>query len=142
MQTKLNIKSSLKAGLMAAIAAAIINVILFFIFHALGVIKDDILVQPDQPLTFIPVIITSILPTLIASLVFFLIEKYSRNGFKSFRIVAIVLLLLSFMNPFMGIEGVTIGYALALNLMHIVVVASLLFFIGREKRSATDLSMA
>jgi hypothetical protein len=142
MQTKLNIKSSLKAGLMAAIAAAIINVILFFIFHALGVITDDILVQPDQPLTFIPVIISSILPTLFASFVFFLIEKYSRNGFKSFRVVAIVLLLLSFMNPFMGIKGITIEYALALNLMHIVVVASLLFFIKREKQSAAALNFA
>jgi len=141
MQTKLNIKTSLKAGLMAAIAAAIINVLLFFIFHALGVITDDILIQPNQPLTFIPVIISSILPTLVASFVFFLIEKYSRNGFKSFRVVAIVLLLLSFMNPFMGIEGITIGYALALNLMHIVVVASLLFFIKREKQSAADLSL-
>ena len=141
MQTKLNIKTSLKAGLMAAIAAAIINVLLFFIFHALGVITDDILIQPNQPLTFIPVIISSILPTLFASFVFFLIEKYSRNGFKSFRVVAIVLLLLSFMNPFMGIEGITIGYALALNLMHIVVVASLLFFIKREKQSAADLSL-
>lgn len=138
MQTKLNIKTSLKAGLMAAIAAAIINVILFFIFHALGVITDDILVQPDQPLTFIPVIIMSILPTLIASFVFFLIEKYSDNGFKIFRIVAIVLLLLSFTNPFMGIEGITIGYAIALNVMHIVVVASLLFFIGREKQLAVN----
>jgi len=141
MQTKLNIKTSLKAGLMAAIAAAIINVLLFFIFHALGVITDDILIQPNQPLTFITVIISSILPTLVASFVFFLIEKYSRNGFKSFRVVAIVLLLLSFMNPFMGIEGITIGYALALNLMHIVVVASLLFFIKREKQSAADLSL-
>jgi len=30
---------------------------------------------------------------------------------------------------------------LALNLMHIVVVASLLFFIKREKQSAADLSL-
>jgi hypothetical protein len=30
----------------------------------------------------------------------------------------------------MGIPGVTTGYALALDLMHVIVVGSLLYFIG------------
>lgn len=135
MQTKLNIQTSLKAGFMAAIVAAIINVILFFLFHALGIITDDIFVQPNQPLTFVPVIISSVIPTLIAALVFFLIEKFSNNGFKIFRLVAIILLFVSFVNPFMGIEGITIGYGIVLNVMHVVVVASLLYFIGKEVKS-------
>jgi len=140
MQTKLNIQTSLKAGFMAAIVAAIINVILFFLFHALGIITDDIFVQPNQPLTFVPVIISSVIPTLIAALVFFLIEKFSNNGFKIFRLVAIILLFVSFVNPFMGIEGITIGYGIVLNVMHVVVVASLLYFIGKEVKSNANLN--
>lgn len=140
MQTKLNIQTSLKAGFMAAIVAAIINVILFFLFHALGIITDDIFVQPNQPLTFVPVIISSVIPTLIASLVFFLIEKFSNNGYKIFRLVAIILLFVSFVNPFMGIEGITIGYGIVLNVMHVVVVGSLLYFIGKEVKSNTNLN--
>ena len=140
MQTKLNIQTSLKAGFMAAIVAAIINVILFFLFHALGIITDDIFVQPNQPLTFVPVIISSVIPTLIASLVFFLIEKFSNNGYKIFRLVAIILLFVSFVNPFMGIEGITIGYGIVLNVMHVVVVSSLLYFIGKEVKSNTNLN--
>jgi hypothetical protein len=136
MKAKLSFKQSITAGALAAASAAIVNAILFFIFHAVGVITDDIMVQPNMPMTVVPVIISSILPTIIASLVFFLIEKYSQNGFKIFTIVSIILLLLSFANPFMAIPGVTVPYGIALNLMHVVVVAALLFFINRTKKNA------
>lgn len=124
------------AGLLAAATAAAVNAVLFFIFHAAGIITDEIMVQPNMPMTVVPVLISSILPTLIASLVFFLIEKYSQNGVKIFTIVSIILLLLSFANPFMGIPGVTVAYGIALNVMHVVVVAALLFFINRTKKNA------
>jgi hypothetical protein len=39
-------------------------------------------------------------------------------------------MVLSFANPFM-IPEVTTGYAIVLNVMHVVVVACLLFFIGK-----------
>lgn len=135
MKTKLNFTQSIKAGAFAALASAGINALLFFIFHAMGIITDSIFIQPEQPLTVVPVLISSIVPSLIASMVFFLFEKYSKNGFHSFRILAIILLVFSFINPFMGIPGVTTGYAIALNLMHVVVVACLLFFIGKAVTS-------
>jgi hypothetical protein len=96
---------------------------------------DTIFIQPEQPLTLVPVLISSIVPTLIASMVFFLFEKYSKNSFHSFRILAIILLAFSFINPFMGIQGVTNGYAIALNFMHVVVVGTLLFFIIKAVNS-------
>lgn len=132
MTTKLTFKDSFMAGLMAAGAATVVNAILFFVFHAAGVISDTIFIQPNQPMTIVPIIISSILPTLIAALVFFLLEKYTNSGFKIFRIISIVLMVLTFINPFVGIVGVTLGYALVLNLMHVVVVAALLYFIGRS----------
>ena len=131
MTTKVNITMSLKAGLFAALSAALFNTILFFIFHETGIFSDTVFIQPGQPLSLLPVLISSIIPTLIASVVFFLIEKYSVKGFKIFRVLAIVLLLLSFINPFMGIQGVTVLYGLALNLMHVVVVVALLYFLKK-----------
>ena len=136
MKAKLSFKQSIIAGLMAAGAAALVNAVLFFIFHAAGVITDDIMVQPNTPMTVVPILISSILPTLIASVVFFLIEKYTNNGVKIFTIVAGILLVLSFANPFMGIPGVTVPYGIVLNVMHVVVVAALLFFINRSKNNA------
>jgi energy-coupling factor transporter transmembrane protein EcfT len=79
----------------------------------------------------VPIVVSSIVPTLIATLVFFLLEKYTRNGWKIFKIIALVLMIITFVNPFIGIQGVTVGYAVVLDLMHVVVVGSLFYFIGK-----------
>jgi hypothetical protein len=136
MNTKMNFAQAIKAGAMAAVLAAIANAVLFLLFHAAGIIVDSIEIQPGQPMTVVPVVISSILPTIIASIVCFMLEKYTNNGFGIFRVVSVVLLLLSFINPFAGIPGVTIGYAVALNVMHVVVVAFLLFFLGKAKHQS------
>jgi hypothetical protein len=47
--------------------------------------------------------------------------------------VAIVLLLLSFINPFVAIPHITVAYGIALNLMHLVVALALLYFIIKVK---------
>ncbi len=101
------------AGLIAGTASAVINAVLFFIFYAAGIIVDTIFIQPNEPLTLIPVLISSIIPSIIASNVFFLIEKYINNGFKIFSIISIILMVLSFANPFVGIPEVTVGYGVA-----------------------------
>lgn len=136
MNTKLTFQQSITAGAMAAGAAVVINAILFFIFHGVGVITDDIFVQPEQPMTVVPVIMSSIIPTIIGSIIFFLIEKYTNNGFGIFRIVSIVLVILSFGNPFFGIPNVTVAYGIALNVMHIVVAGTLLYFINKSVKAA------
>lgn len=130
MKTKLGFKKSLYAGLMASGASVIINSLLFFIFQAFGILTNDVYVQPNQPLTIVPVIISSILPTIIASLVYFLIEKFSENGFKFFTIISIVLLVFSFASPFMAVVNMPIGFGIVLNLMHIVVATNVLLFIN------------
>ncbi len=135
MTNKLNFKEVMMAGLTAASVSVIINVILFFIFKSIGWITDDVFVQPNQPLTVLPVIISSVIPTLIASLVFFFIEKYTQDGFKIFSIISIILMLLSLAMPFTGIPNVPVKYALALEPMHFVVPLVLLYFINRSKKS-------
>jgi hypothetical protein len=130
MNTKLSFKKSIAAGALAAGAAAVVNVLLFFVLRATGVFVDTIFLQPNQPLTVLPVIISSIVPTLIASVVFFFIEKFTDSGFKIFKIVAVVLGVLTLMPPF-GIPEVTVSFAIGLDVMHLVVIASVLFFIGR-----------
>ena len=133
MNTKLTFKQSILAGAKAAGVSVIINAVLYFIFKALGVFTDDIFLQPGQPLTVVPVIISSILPSLVGACIFFLFEKFSSKGFTIFSIVAIVLMLLSFMNPFVAIPHITVAYGIALNLMHVVVALALLYFIKKAK---------
>ncbi len=131
MKTKLNFKQSIKAGLFAAITAAIVNALLFFIFQAVGVFTNDIEIQPGQALSVIPVLISSIMPSIVGSMVFFMIEKYSSNGFKIFGVLTLVLVLLSFLNPFLKIPNITLMSGIILNVMHIVVGGLLLYFIKK-----------
>lgn len=139
MTNKLNFKQVMMAGLSAAGVSVIINVILFFLFKGIGWITDDIFIQPNQPLTVVPVIISSIVPTLVASLVFFLFEKYTQNGFRIFSIITIILMLLSLVMPFEGIPNVSTKYALALVPMHLVVPFVLLYFINRSKKAKSTI---
>jgi hypothetical protein len=131
MKTKINFKQSITAGLFAGITAAIINVLLFLLFRAAGVLTDTIEIQPGQPLSAAPVLISSIMPSIIGSIVFFIIEKFSNNGHKIFSILTLVLVLLSFMNPFLMIPNVPVLYGIILNVMHVVVGVSLLYFIKK-----------
>jgi hypothetical protein len=133
MKSKLNFKQIITAGAIAAGVSVVINTILYFIFHSAGVISDTVFVQPNQPLTVVPVIISSILPTLIGACVFFLFEKYTNNGLKIFSIFAIVLVLLSLSSPFMAVQGMPVAYGIVLDIMHLVVAFSLLYFIKKAK---------
>jgi hypothetical protein len=134
MTNKLNFKQIITAGATAAGVSAVINSLLFFIFQAAGVLTDTVFVQPNQPLTVIPVIISSILPTLIGACIFFLFEKYGNNGFKTFSIISVVLVLLSLLSPFMSVTGMPLAFGLVLDAMHLVVAGSLLYFINRAKK--------
>lgn len=134
MNTKLNFKQIIIAGAIAGGVSIVINSLLFFAFKAAGIFTDDIFIQPNQPLSIVPIIISSLMPSLIGAIVFFLFEKFSNNGFKIFSIISIVLMLLSFVNPFLGIPGVTIAYGVALDLMHVVVALTLLYFIKKAKK--------
>jgi hypothetical protein len=131
MNIKLNFKQSIIAGLIAALTASIINALLFFIFHSIGVFTDDIEIQPGQSLTIVPVIFSSVMPSLIGACIFFTLEKYSTKGYKIFSVLSLVLVTLSFLNPFLMIPKVTLLYAIILNVMHIVVAAALLYFIKK-----------
>lgn len=136
MKSKLTFSQSITAGAIAGGASAVINAVLFFVFYAAGIFTDDIFIQPGQPLTVVPVLISSILPSIVGSIVFFALEKFTNNGFGIFRIVAIILLVLSFVNPFLGIPGVTTAYGVVLDVMHVVVAFSLLYFINRSVQQA------
>jgi drug/metabolite transporter (DMT)-like permease len=123
------------------LAAFVINGALFYIFHFSGIINDDILIDGKQPLTIVPIIFSCLIPSLMAALVFFFMEKFTNNGYVIFSIVALVLLLLSFLSPFMTIKGISVGYGIALNLMHVVVALSVLYFIKKALKHSKQIAV-
>jgi hypothetical protein len=130
MNNKLSFGQSMKAGLLTASAAIITNVIIFFIFKSTGIFTDTILIDGKVPLTVLPIVISSTVPTLIAALVFFLFEKFSSKGYRNFSILSVVLVILSLFSPF-TIPNVTTGFALGLDVMHLTIVFYLLYFLKK-----------
>ena len=119
------------APLAGAIAAGI-NSVLFLIGSAIGLIDAAVLVPGmNTPITIGPVIMSSFIPSLIAGLVLGVMNYFLNKPFKVFRIVALVLLILSFSNPFMAIPGIPLGMGIWLDVMHIVVAGTVVYCFGR-----------
>lgn len=114
-------------ALAAALIALLANIILFYIGKSLGFFPESVLLpNQDQPLTLLPVILSSIMPSLVAGLIMALLNKYTKNPKKIFNTMAVALLIMSFANPFF-IPGVPMMMAILLNVMHVTVAGSLLY---------------
>lgn len=133
MTNKLHFKQALKIGVLTASVSTLINVIIYSVAHASGILRDDVFVKPGTPLTIAPVILFSILPPIIGAIIFFLFEKYTKNGFRNFTIFGTIIFILMLIPPFQ-IKDVPFNYALTLEIMHLVVFALLLYFIRRSKK--------
>jgi len=136
--SKLNTAGLLKATPLAIAAAVVVNVALFYLGSALGLIDPAIgIPTPDgrtEPITVIPVIMASTVPVIIAAGTLALLNQFTANPLRIFGIITLVLVLLSFSNPFMMIPNVSVGMGLLLNLMHIVVAGSVWYFFSRYTR--------
>jgi hypothetical protein len=129
---KIAAKKLLWVAPLAGVIAAGINSILFLIGSAIGLMDASVLVPGmDTPITIVPVIMSSIIPSLIAGLVLGVMNYFLNKPFKVFRIVALILLILSFANPFMGIPGIPLGMGIWLNVMHVVVAGTVVYCFGR-----------
>ncbi len=122
---KINAASLLKVAPLAALASAAINAVLYFIGDATGLMDKSVGIPgPDgsiQAITLLPVIMSSIIPTLVAAAVLALINRFADNPLRIFGIVTIVIFVVTLANPFLGIPNVPMGMAIWLNLMHAVV---------------------
>lgn len=103
----------------AGAVAALLNAGVYYAAQAAGAIPSTVFVRPNEPVTLVPVLISSFLPALVAGLVLFLLIKFTNRPVRIFYTVAVVLTLLSLASPF-SIPGAPVSMALALNLMHVV----------------------
>jgi hypothetical protein len=130
--SSITLKSSLIKGLMAGLAAAIMNSALFYAFKNLGAINDTVQIMPGEPLGVHNAIISSIFSSVIASIVYFVISLFARDAFRIFQRIAWIMLLISFFSPFLFIPEVPVGYAISLNIMHIVVAAAVIYIMKKH----------
>jgi hypothetical protein len=113
----MKISQTLKAGLYSGIIAAVINNLYGIIYKNVTGIKADI-INP------VSISLSSILPLVIAGLVFYLLASKLKNGSFIFSVTSIVLGLLSLYSSFQPVlpDGTAVpqGFALLSAPMHIV----------------------
>jgi hypothetical protein len=110
-------------SLLAGVVTAVVNAVIFFIASAAGAIPSTVLVPGmNLPVTVVPVILQSFVPAILAGVLLALLNRFTRRPVRIFRIIAAVLLVISFANP-LTIPDAPLSMVLALNFMHIVAAA-------------------
>ena len=124
-------KKLLRIAPLAGLAAAGINASLYLLGTALGTMDPTVQVGPDQSITLLPVMLSSFVPALVAGLVLAGLNLFLARPFRVFNILALVILLVSFTNPYLMIENVPPLMGLWLNLMHVVVAGVVVYSFNR-----------
>jgi hypothetical protein len=129
-------------ALLAALAAAVINALVYFAASGLGFIPHSVLMPTpsgEHPLTATPVVVSSVVGAIGAAIVFAIIGLFARRPVRLFRIIAIVVLVLSFAMP-LTIPGEPIAMILSLEVMHVAawaVIVGLLTTMARQAKAVS-----
>ena len=112
-----------RAALLTIGLATLINLGLFFVFTAAGLITESVLIPSPSgtaPLIAFVVVTVTVLQMLVGVLVFAAIIRFrGAHAERTWQVVAAIVLVLSFSAPF-TIPGAPLGYVLALVAMHVV----------------------
>ena len=117
-------RSLWRAALVAGLLATAGNSLLYVIYYATGIIPWNML-SPGRGVSITPglVFLVSLGGALGGALLYAIIRRVTVNPERMFRLIAGLVLIMSFAAPFM-IDTFTPGLILALALMHVVVFAA------------------
>jgi Family of unknown function (DUF6069) len=119
--------TALKYTLGAGVVAAIINAILFAV---VGIPADQTVQAPDgtqQAIGMVNFIMMSILPALIAGVLFALIAKFVPRPFLIFNIIATLIFIFMFFPPFEKVANASISTLILLQVSHVVVACAIMY---------------
>lgn len=122
-------------GLLAGVVAAVVNVVVYLLASAVGAMPQDVVVPGQGPITLGAVVSVSFVPALLGALLFAAMGRFTRRPIRAFRVVAAVVLVLSFATPF-TLSGAPVAMVVVLLLMHViaaVVIAGVLTTLGRGR---------
>lgn len=116
------------AALVALVSGVAANAALFLIGRATGAIGERVEVSNGQVLGLAAVISMTVLPTLLGTILYVILGAIGRirRPVTVFRILALGVLLLSFLSPF-TLAGASAGLILFLELMHIAAAAAIVW---------------
>ena len=119
--------TALKYTLGAGVVAAIINAILFMV---IGIPTDQTVQAPDgsqQSIGVMNFVMMSILPALIAGVLFALIAKFVPKPFLVFNIIATLIFIFMIFPPFEKVANASFSTLVLLQVSHVVVASAVLY---------------
>jgi hypothetical protein len=124
MKSNITIGSALKAALAAGVLASALNLVYYFIYtSAVGI--------GPSPINPVTTAVSSVIPLLLAGILFYVLAKKVKNGKTIFVVVAVVLGLLSLFSSFQTQlpDGTTApeGFAALSAPMHLIAAAAAAF---------------
>jgi uncharacterized membrane protein len=134
--------TSLKYTFWAGIVAAFINAALFL---SVGIPKDQGILGPDGTVQAIGInnfIIMSILPALVAGVLFAIIAKFVPRPFLVFNIIATLIFIFMFFGPFDKVANASVKTLILLQVAHVIVGSAIMYALNNmwgkpEESSAT-----
>jgi hypothetical protein len=119
MSTPISTPTVLTAAAKAIGLAVVINSVLFFALFAFKIIDPRFAMGPnhDQTITIVPVVISTILFSIIGVVIFLLLLRFSSEPVKIFTWVVLAGFVLTLGNPFFA--GIPTVMALGLDVLHI-----------------------
>ena len=119
-------------GGMAIVVAAVANALLYLIGAALGWMPDTVLTPMGQPITVVPVIASTVIALVVATIVYSILNRFTANPNRWFTIVAVIVLLVSAVSP-LQLPGAPTMMIVLLEVMHLVAGVAAIYFLGRSQ---------
>ena len=112
-------KRVFKNAVIAAVLTAIANAIVYKIALAMDVpLQITIGTTPTETITLMPVILNSVVPALVAAVIYIALAKWTKNPQKIFKVIAVVVFILSLAGPILG--DATTSTKITLTIMHVI----------------------
>ncbi len=119
-------------GLIAIVVAAVANAVLYFIGAALGWMPDTVLTPMGQPVTIVPVVASTVIALVVATIVYSILNRFTGNPNRWFTIIAVIVLVVSAASP-LSLPGAPTMMIVLLEVMHLVAGVAAIYFLRQSQ---------
>ena len=119
-------------GLIAIVVATVVNAVLYFVGAALGWIPDTVLSPMGLPVTIVPVVASTVVALVVATIVYSILNRFTGNPNRWFTIIAVVVLVVSAASP-LTLPGAPVMMIVVLEAMHLVAGIAAIYFLRQSQ---------
>jgi hypothetical protein len=123
-----------KAAGISLAMSIVANAGLYFVGSAMGAYPADVVMPDGNPMSIVPVMMSTVIGTLLATIAFGLMRRFTSAAVPGFRILAGLVVVAIAYAPFAAIQNVSMSMGILLNVMHVVVASSAVWSFTMSKR--------